>query len=76
MVWLFEEMDKEKGRSSLEAQKDSLPLMSVAVASHSIFIFALTCGVLKFEDPDDVRGKMFGTGEMRSFEITKSMNAV
>ena len=40
-----------------------------AIATHSVFLFALTNGVLEFEDPEDKRAGYFETGELRTFEI-------
>ena len=42
---------------------------SVAVATHSVFLLALTTGVLHFEDPTDPRMAYFQTGEMRTYQI-------
>jgi hypothetical protein len=49
-----------------------------AVATHSVWLFGLTYGVLKFEAEGDEGGKeriqIFKTGEMRSFRIRVTKN--
>ena len=43
--------------------------LSVAVATHSVFLLALTTGVFHFEDASDPRAGYFQTGEMRTYQI-------
>ena len=43
--------------------------VSVAVGTHSIFLAALTAGVLHFDDEADARARYFETGEMRTLVV-------
>ena len=57
------------GGGGNRAKKEGGRPDAVAVASHSVFILAMTQGVLHFEDEDDPRKGYFKTGEMRTFPI-------
>jgi broad specificity phosphatase PhoE len=59
LVWLSDDMSKASSTC-------------VAVASHSVALFALTNGVLHFEEGiEEGERDIFGTGEMRTFHIEK-----
>ena len=61
MVSLTQEMMPEHG------------VKCCAVATHSVFLFGLTLGVLRFEGGEERKG-LFGTGEMRSFRVRVEKN--
>ena len=44
-------------------------MAAVAVATHSVFLLALTSGVLEWSDEDDPRRECFETAEMRTLAV-------
>jgi len=60
MEWLWEDMERSGSKC-------------VGVASHSVALFALTNGVLHFEEgAEDGQSSMYGTGELRTYYIERT----
>ena len=71
LLWLLARSEEHAGEHGGAGGADGAAcgMAAVAVATHSVFLLALTSGVLEWADAADPRRACFETAEMRTLAV-------